>query len=390
MIFEALQAQFGDSLLLLVPDGAAKRLMVIDGGPGTVFKDTLAPRLQKFGSAPLTIDALMVSHIDADHITGVIGLLSAVQNAKIANAKPPYRVGQLIFNSFDQLAQATSEEVNGNKGVLSSLSGTSAVRLANHAAQEVLASVAQGSQITDLVGALKIPLNPSAVPPGAPLFVDQAKAAFKFGEAEFLIIGPRKQELDDLRKSWDEWRQKKDKTALKSLADYSDKSVPNLSSIVALATWKGKTVLLTGDARGDYTIKGLEEAGILPKGGKLAKPLDILKLPHHGSNRDVDLDFFQRLPARHYVASGNGWYGNPDRSTLEMIETARAGQHDYTLHLTYTVDQMDQQCAKYLAQQTKPRPFDPKKDSTAAVIQRLVDAGVTVRFGPVRIDLTKE
>lgn len=389
MIFEALPARFGDCLLLRAPAGAANRLMVIDGGPGTVFKDTLAPRLKLLASPgqPLGIDMVMVSHVDADHITGVLALFAEIQKAKVGNTKPPYRVGQLLFNSFDRLAEADPGDLAGNKSVLSSLSASD-VLLGDHATQEVLASVAQGSDLSTVAKALKIPLNLPAK--GDLLFVDAAPKPFAFGDAEVLVVGPRKKELDGLRKAWAAWRAKKDKTALKALAAYADQSVPNLSSIVALVTWNGKRVLLTGDARGDYIMEGLEIAGVLPTAKKpLAAPLDVLKLPHHGSERNVDLDFFQRLPARHYVASGDGWYGNPDRGTLEMLEKARP-DGDYTLHLTYPADHMDQQHTKYLAQQKPPEAFDPKKHSVAPVLARLDKKGVAVRFGPVRIDLAKD
>ncbi|HUR09203.1 MAG TPA: MBL fold metallo-hydrolase [Nonomuraea sp.] len=388
MIFEALPARFGDCLLLRVPGAGGTKLMVIDGGPGTVFKDTLAPRLQMLAPSgqPLTIDALMVSHVDADHITGVLALLSAVQKAKIGNTKPPYKVRQLMFNSFDRLAQAVPAEVSGGAGVLKSL-GASSILLGEHATQEVLASVAQGSDLATLAAALKVPLNPSAK--GDLLFVGAKPKPFAFGEADVLVVGPRKTELDELRKEWAAWRAKKDKEALKALAAYADKSVPNLSSIVAVVTWKGKRILLTGDARGDYVLEGLELAGLLKKGGRLDKPLDVLKLPHHGSDRNVDNDFFERLPAHHYVASGDGWFGNPDPGALEMIEKARP-DGKYTLHLTYSADHMDQEHAKYLAQQKKPKAFDPKKHSVKPVLSRLDKAGVAVRFGPARIDLAQD
>jgi hypothetical protein len=39
--------------------------------------------------------------------------------------------------------------------------------------------------------------------------------------------------------------------------------------------------------------------------------VDILKGPHHGSNRNVERIFFKRITADHYVFSGNGEHGNP-------------------------------------------------------------------------------
>ena len=106
-----------------------------------------------------------------------------------------------------------------------------------------------------------------------------------------------------------------------ALAAYTDGSVPNLSSIAALASFKGKTILLTGDARGDFLREGLRQEGLLDAAGKLH--VDVFKLPHHGSDRNIDRDFFRDVTADHYVASADGTFVNPDRPTLEMLIESR-------------------------------------------------------------------
>ena len=47
--------------------------------------------------------------------------------------------------------------------------------------------------------------------------------------------------------------------------------------------------------------------------------VDVLKVPHHGSSRNVEEDFFRDVTADHYVISANGKYDNPDAETLKMI-----------------------------------------------------------------------
>jgi hypothetical protein len=68
--------------------------------------------------------------------------------------------------------------------------------------------------------------------------------------------------------------------------------------------------------------------------------VDILKAPHHGSDRNIDADFLRRITADHYVFSGNGEHGNPERETLRMLLDT-AGSRKFTLHLTYPVDEID-------------------------------------------------
>src|SRR5262249_49789448 len=135
---------------------------------------------------------------------------------------------------------------------------------------------------------------------------------------EITVVGPEKGQLDALQKDWD----KKIKPLLKKkgkpaeVAEYLDNSVYNLSSIVVYVRNGGKSILLTGDGRGDFTLDGLKNAGVLKN-----TPLhvDILKMPHHGSNRDVDSDYFEKITADHYVISADGTYDNPDVETLELL-----------------------------------------------------------------------
>lgn len=50
--------------------------------------------------------------------------------------------------------------------------------------------------------------------------------------------------------------------------------------------------------------------------------------------------FFERIIADHYVFSGNGEHGNPDRETLQMLSEAR-GSAKFTVYLTYPIDEID-------------------------------------------------
>jgi len=52
------------------------------------------------------------------------------------------------------------------------------------------------------------------------------------------------------------------------------------------------------------------------------------------------LDSFQRITADHYVFSGDGEHGNPEREALEMLFKAR-GPQPFTIHLTYEIDHID-------------------------------------------------
>src|SRR5829696_2332263 len=98
LIFEALRAKHGDSLLLHVGDPNDPKLIVIDGGPPGVWNDALRERLAQIHderglpvNKPLPIELMMVSHIDEDHIAGLLELM--MEQKKRDENKAP-----LLFN----------------------------------------------------------------------------------------------------------------------------------------------------------------------------------------------------------------------------------------------------------------------------------------------------
>ena len=202
----------------------------------------------------------------------------------------------------------------------------------------MLASVKQGFQLQRDATALGIPINPK----GDGTLILASDKALKLGtDLEFTVAGPMQPELLKLQEEHDKWLQElKDKgiDPEDALAAFVDRSVPNLSSIVTLVKAGGKTMLLTGDARGDKILKGFESIGLLAAGGKMH--VDLLKVPHHGSANNLTRGFFERITAQHYVFSGNGEHGNPERDAVAMLLDAR-GTSAFEIHLTYPIDEID-------------------------------------------------
>ena len=165
-------------------------------------------------------------------------------------------------------------------------------------------------------------------------------------------------------------KNKKKSDAEAALAAFTDSSVPNLSSIVVQVTSGKRKLLLTGDARGDFVLEGLKSCKLL----SADKPyvVDILKVPHHGSDRNMTRKFFEQVHATHYVFSGDGEHGNPERATMKMLFDARAKTDslkdaEFTVWLTYPIDEIDDRreetWEKERKKSKKGRAWDAKKDS---------------------------
>jgi len=385
---DVVRARKGDCLLLHYGSKNKPRLVVIDGGPKTVYAQHLKPRLQQVKKAhgqirkaqglepdkPLVVDLLMVSHVDDDHIQGILNftrdliqddpqfaqILSFWHNSfeNVIGANLPAEVTASFTHQFGPASMngeppddMTLDVDEDEEVIVSSL--------------KVLASVQQGAQLrSDIVSNLKADLNVDFT--GGLIVAKEGTEPIELEDnLVFTVAGPMLGELEELHKKHQEWLEKlheAGKSAEDVLSAYMDKSVPNLSSIVLLAECDGKTILLTGDARGDKILKGLELAGLLEQGGKLE--VDVVKVPHHGSSNNIAENFFERVVASHYVFSGNGEHGNPERETLEMLLNTR-GDEDYVIHFTYPVNEIDEgRKADWEKEQNKQKKKQEKKPET--------------------------
>ena len=53
--------------------------------------------------------------------------------------------------------------------------------------------------------------------------------------------------------------------------------------------------------------------------------VDVLKVQHHGSEHNLDVNFARHVSAKHYVFCGNGFSGNPAREVIDFIFASRRG-----------------------------------------------------------------
>jgi beta-lactamase superfamily II metal-dependent hydrolase len=93
--------------------------------------------------------------------------------------------------------------------------------------------------------------------------------------------------------------------------------------------------------------------------------VDLLKVPHHGSDRNVTEGFFRQVTADHYVISADGRHDNPDPKMLAMLTNAR-GAAEYTIHLTNRVPAAE---AFFTEDQPKGRTYtvERRKDDALSV-----------------------
>lgn len=361
-------ADKGDGLLLTSSDGKS---MLCDGGTPSAFPEFIAPHLKDHLPAGGTLDVVYVSHIDEDHIGGVLALLNDAMDWRVyrmhqaagdAHFKKPKSpepppIGNLWHNSFHEMVGKNTGEIRdvlaANALGLRLLDSTWA-RYAGALSASIANSIPQAMRVSRRVGPkqLDIPLNAPAN--GKLMMVREGDAPIPLGATRLTVLGPSPKDLVTLRKAWNDWlrdaknadarakvRKDADKdearletsypgadaarllAAAKVLGNRSKVTPPNLASLMLLAEENGKTILLTGDGHTDDVEAGLKATGRLIDGAGLH--VDVLKVPHHGSEHNTRPTFPPRVTADHYVFCGNGFSENPDVDVVKLYLSSRLG-----------------------------------------------------------------
>jgi ABC-type transporter Mla MlaB component len=330
-ILEAIKAKHGDCLLLHWGTDDDPGLALIDGGPNRVYAEFLKPRLEELasqrGQNPLKLDLTMVSHIDEDHIAGLLDLAEEIENQDAS-----VRIDLLWHNSLEGLLD---EKIQGPSSNVTAAVGSRFPGLQDSHSpwmQKVLASVPQGQELHAFAKRMGIYDTMNA--PYHPLIIaDPRERAADIKGLQITVVCPASAEVEKLRKQWVKLRREG------ITADYTDRSPYNLSSLVVIVEYEKKRMLLTGDARGDLILQGLRQRNLLRNDNDTIH-FDLLKLPHHGSSNNVEEDFFRRITADTYVVSGDYVrFLNPNEDAMRWLAKARDGA-DYTVCCTYDLPHM--------------------------------------------------
>ena len=305
-----IQARFGDCLVLEHRRGNRVHRYLIDGGPSATYADHLKPYLGSVVAEGASLDAVVLSHVDTDHAIGLLDLFADLVAGPPAGGEQVV-VGEVWHNSFS-IVPGDPEIDNQARAVLQ---GAGAA-MASLGAQVL--GIDHGNQLRIRALQLNLPLN--APFPGGVILTDTATLVERDG-LRLQVVGPSRTNFDALRRDWLAWLEAHQSDINDpNVAATADDSVPNLSSVCLLAMANGRSVLLTGDAIGDHVVENLERLGLVSAGGTLH--VDVLKMPHHGSERNVTPAFFDRITADRYVFSANGRDGNPDMATLVWLVEA--------------------------------------------------------------------
>ena len=217
-------ASDGDCLLLSSSDG---HHVLVDGGRGDSFEQGTWPTLQALAKAKKAIDLVVVSHIDADHISGILWLMKRVAAWSVydyqttAGGNPnfpkptiprPPTIDKVWHNSWRaQLGDLAGPVEAFLSRVSESLEATAFDRSTASESAVMLIDALGGlaESIPDGVELRRIVDEETPIPRNTPfkdlVLLQHAPHVEKLGTARLTVIGPAKKHLETLRKEWRLW-----------------------------------------------------------------------------------------------------------------------------------------------------------------------------------------
>ena len=313
---EALPARLGDCLLVECRrSGEPPWRMLVDGGPSDTWP-LLEARLNRLPKTSRRIDVAVVTHVDSDHIGGFIPFVQSDFARE--------QVRDFWFNGRQHLLDEHQRSIAQGETLGSVLTGTP-----DAPALPWNKEFAGGAITTTETGLVEID-----VPNNGP---------------RITVLSPDPKRLGALAKKWSAALKEArlgtravggpdvpgpigDLDTLAAEHSPKDGSVPNGSSIGLLLEHRGRSVVLSGDGFGAVLAAGLE--AVASARGLASLPVDVFKLPHHGSRGNVLEAMLAAAPAEHYVFSSNGdTFHHPDDAAV--ARTVKAAPPGATLWFNY-------------------------------------------------------
>jgi beta-lactamase superfamily II metal-dependent hydrolase len=308
-----LPAGHGDCICVEYGDAERPHKVLIDGGPYYGFKP-LSKLIDEMASSSITFELMVITHVDCDHIDGIVKLLGA-QSSNLV-------VKDVWFNAYHHLSGQPKDILGPVEGeMLSALIKKNRLSW-NKAFEGNSVSILNSADLNciALAGGLKLTLlSPTKT---------QLTELEPFWATEVRNAGLDPDSPEAALELLQENKRLKPKDLLgeeaidvESLAEEEfeqETSKTNASSIAFLAEYQGKSCLFAGDAHPDVLNASLRSL-LAQRGGHKLK-LDAVKLSHHGSKCNTSPQLLQLLDCKRFLISSNGnFFHHPDRETIARI-----------------------------------------------------------------------
>lgn len=274
--------------------------IIIDGGDYKSLKfcytDRLKGKLQSIFEAGETIDLWIISHIDDDHIGGLVNFIND-KDFFSANCDKLKSVWMNYGGEGDYHVQKTGE-IGYNQGKeLRDLLLSSGVRL-----------------ISDVLAGLRLEIAGAVLTVVAPNETALKKYKSWWNQKEFMeVVATNNGQIAAKDCDYD-----------KAFSDFDentyneDSSVTNGSSIAVVFTYHDKNYLFAADSCSSILKEGLISQGFVQEG---KVHLTQVHVPHHGSCRNTSKELLDIIDCDRYVITGDGRnrYHLPNKETIARL-----------------------------------------------------------------------
>ncbi len=306
-----LPAAQGDALWIEYGKASTVRRILIDGGVHATGA-ILRRRIEALPEPQRTFELGVVTHIDLDHVLGMLELLK----------RPPagLKFNDFWFNAWKHLPKSPTDTSTLGPKMGEQLSyllekrpgqawnaafGGKAVSVGSR-----LPAKASDLKVIDLAGGMRLTiLGPTGkrLADLKPVWKKEIEGlGLTPGRAGRRLVGHPEDEADDTILGGDPAPPRSardiDKLAARKLG--KDSSKANGSSIVVLAEYDGKRALLTGDAFPDDVLAAVKLLAEADNTATLA--VDCWKLAHHGGEKNTSSPLAAALRCPLYLISTSG------------------------------------------------------------------------------------
>lgn len=325
--------------------------ILIDGGYGDTYHKYLKKDLLELASHGKSINLLIITHIDSDHIGGIQAFLKENGSAAHPNI---IRIDEVWYNAFPHMY---SEELHKRpipyitKEILRGYIATHSGKTDQRNGQKDI-SVSQGETVVKLL--LDNGYNWNTMWSGSAVCVKNGVHVQLGEKIQCTLFNPGEKELQDLAMFWvsklksmikkfevcddnlyseafesylldssDEYETERKDIAFEDVTDGQavdwekwidawsgevDDSRTNRSSIAFMLEYEKIKMLFPGDA----PIQLFQD--------RLPKEIDIVKLPHHGSEKNISAEFIRDTKVSSYILSTDGRkHGHPSKQVIANI-----------------------------------------------------------------------
>ena len=272
----------------------------VDGGTyrGDIYETTLKKEIQDIVQKNEIIDLWIITHIDDDHIGGILRLIKDKTLLETVDLKRT-----TFWFNYSEFDYDTGVKQTDFKSV------SQGILLRNYLKEK--ATIVE--RITDASGKIN------------------------FYGATLTILSPNFAKYEALIKIWENEEIKirqKQTSKLKSGNGYNDynikindfdpnnfdpdTSTENASSISFLLEFNSKRILLLADSFPQVIIESLERLTYSPA-NKLS--INLMQLPHHGNKRNLSNKLLQLIDCSNFVISANAYntYHLPNKESLARV-----------------------------------------------------------------------